>query len=349
MLAYRLWCLGPAVVSRYQPPYTLTSDIVRQIAEVAELLGRFEAQQEREDPLRLRRINRIRTVTGSLAIEGNTLSEAQITAILDGRSVIAPPREILEARNALAVYEALPRWDPLAESDLRAAHRQLMHGLVDSAGHYRRGGVGVMAGREVLHLALPASQVDRLMHELFGWLRDSPEHPLIQSAVFHYEFEFIHPFDDGNGRMGRLWQTLLLSRWRPRLAHLPVESLVHRHQAAYYAALQASNEHSDSAPFIEFMLTMIRDALRENLSPQATPQAAPQVIELLRCLDSERSRAELQSALGLADRKSFRQRYLQPALDGGWIEPTRPDHPSSPAQRYRRTGLGERLVAGLAP
>lgn len=348
--------LGIAAVSRYQPPYTLTGAIVGLVADIGELLGRFEALREREDPLRLRRVNRIRTIAGSLAIEGNTLSEAQITAILDGKAVIAPPREILEARNALAVYETLPRWNPQAEADLLAAHQQLMQGLIDSAGHYRNGGVGVMAGQQVLHMAPPASQVHRLMHELFAWLGACSEHPLIVSSVFHYEFEFIHPFTDGNGRMGRLWQTLLLSRWRPRLAHLPVESLVHRHQAEYYAALQAGNDQSNSAPFIEFMLTMIRDALRENLSLQADPQdapqeslqASPQVFALLRLLVQERSRAELQAALGLTDRKSFRLRYLQPALDGSWIEPTRPDHPSSPAQRYRRTGLAERLLAERA-
>jgi Fic family protein len=338
-------------VSRYQPPYTLTGAIVSLVADIGELLGRFEALQERS-PLRLRRVNRIRTIAGSLAIEGNTLSEAQITAILDGKAVIAPPREILEARNALAVYEALPRWNPQAEADLLAAHRQLMQGLIDSAGYYRNGGVGVMAGQQVLHMAPPASQVHRLMHELFAWLGTCSEHPLIVSSVFHYEFEFIHPFADGNGRMGRLWQTLLLSRWRPRLAHLPVESLVHRHQAEYYAALQAGNDRSNSAPFIEFMLRMIRDVLQENLSPQAghqdAPQASPQVIALLRILDRERSRAELQAALGLADRKSFRQRYLQAALDGGWITPTRPDQPSSPAQRYRRSELAERLLAERA-
>jgi Fic family protein len=332
-------------VSAYRPPCTLTGAIVGLVADIGEWLGRYEAQQEREDPLRLRRINRIRSITGSLAIEGNTLSEAQITAILDGKPVIAPPREILEARNALAVYEALTDLDPYREADLLAAHQRLMQGLIDSAGRYRRGGVGVMAGQQVLHMAPPARQVERLMHQLFAWLSGSPDHPLIMSSVFHYEFEFIHPFADGNGRMGRLWQTLLLSRWRPRLAHLPVESLVHRHQVAYYDALQRSNEMADCAPFVEFMLTMIRDALRENVSPQASPQASPQVLALLRLLDRERSRAELQAALGLKDRKSFRLRYLHPALDGGWIESTRPGQPSSPAQGYRRTVLGAQLLS----
>lgn len=220
-------------MSAYRPPFSLTGEIVSRVAEIAELLGRFELRLERDDPLRLRRINRIRSVTGSLAIEGNTLSEAQITAILDGKWVVAPPREIQEARNALLAYDRMPAWNPLREVDLLAAHQLLMAGLMDSPGSYRAGGVGVMAGEQVLHMAPTASQVPRLMADLLAWLGASGEHPLIASSVFHYEFEFIHPFADGNGRMGRLWQTLLLSRWQPLFAHLPVESLVHRHQAAY--------------------------------------------------------------------------------------------------------------------
>lgn len=329
----------------YRPPFTLTSEIVSRIAEIGELLGRVDERRGRDDWLRLRRINRIRTITGSLAIEGNTLSEAQITAILDGKRVIAPPREIQEARNALAVYEAMQTWDPWREADLLAAHRQLMLGLLDSAGAYRQGGVGVMAGEQLLHMAPPASQVPRLMGALFDWLRSSRDHPLIASAVFHYEFEFIHPFADGNGRMGRLWQTLLLSRWRPLFAHLPVESLVHHHQAAYYRAIQQSNAASDSAAFIDFMLEMIRDALAENLSPQVAPQVSPQVAALLQALRGDMSRAELQAALGLRDRKSFQQRYLLPALAGGWIEATLPDKPNSRFQRYRLTEAGAAVLS----
>ena len=156
-----------------------------------------------------------------------------------------------------------------------AAHRQLMLGLLGTAGNYRQCGVGVMAGTRVLHMAPLASQLPRLMDDLFGWLARTPEHPLIASAVFHYEFEFIHPFADGNGRMGRLWQTLLLLRWRPLFADLPVDSLVHRHQAEYYQAIQRSTVDTDSAPFIAFMLRMIRDALLENLNPQVSPQVTP--------------------------------------------------------------------------
>lgn len=247
--------------SAYQPPFTLTSDIVSLVADIAEKIGRLSAKPDFDMSLRLRRINRIRTITGSLAIEGNTLTEEQITAILDGKMVLAPPREVQEARNALAVYESLSEWNGLKEADLLTAHQQLMLGLLDYPGAYRQGGVGVMAGDKVLHMAPPASRVPVLMTQLFGWLRTSREHPLIASSIFHYEFEFIHPFEDGNGRMGRLWQTLLLSRWQPAFAWLPVESLVHQQQAAYYKALSDSKAATDCAPFIRFMLGCIHEAV----------------------------------------------------------------------------------------
>ena len=322
----------------YLPPFTITAQILRLVAETAEVIGRLSAQMELEQGLRLRRANRIRTVQGSLAIEGNTLTEAQITAILEGKRVIAPPREIQEARNALAAYEALPSWTPHKRADVLAAHRLLMMGLLDEAGRYRRGGVGVMSGETVIHMAPPASRVDSLMNDLLGWLKKTDQHPLIASCVFHYEFEFIHPFSDGNGRMGRLWQTLILSRWNPIFANVPVESLVHQNQQAYYQALQNSTNGSDSAPFIEFMLQMILRAFRENLTPQVTPQ----VNSLLGVLNGEMSVGELLELLGLSDRKSFRERYLKPALNAGLIEMTLPDKPNSRLQHYRLTPLGLR-------
>lgn len=276
-------------MQKHQPPFTLTGDIVTLVAEIAEQVGRMSAQPNAGMDLRLRRINRIRTVTGSLAIEGNGLSEDQITAILEGKTVLAPPRELQEARNALAAYERLAEWNPHNEEGLLAAHRQLMRGLLDHPGAYRRGGVGVMGNGKLLHMAPRANRVPRLMGQLFGWLGNTHEHPLIASSVFHYEFEFIHPFADGNGRMGRLWQTLLLSRWQPAFAWLPVESLVHRHQGAYYQALNASTAASDSAPFIRFMLGCIRDAVSKAdaktrvKKPVKTRVKTPQqILDLLR-------------------------------------------------------------------
>ncbi|TVQ24098.1 MAG: Fic family protein, partial [Spirochaetaceae bacterium] len=238
----------------YQPPYTITEEILNRVAAISESVGRMTVVADQAKAVRLRRINRIRTIHGSLAIEGNTLSEAQITAILEGKRVVAPPREVREVKNALAAYDRFHTWIPEAEKDLLEAHQILMSGLIDEAGAYRQGGVGVMAGQDVIHLAPSAHRVPGLMADLLGWLAATDAHPLIASSVYHYEFEFIHPFADGNGRMGRLWQSLILTRWNAVFADLPVESLIFEHQAEYYQALEESSRRADSAPFIAFML-----------------------------------------------------------------------------------------------
>jgi Fic family protein len=321
----------------YTPPFTITSDILRLVAEIGEAIGRLSALADTAKALRLRRINRIRTIQGSLAIEGNTLSTAQITAILDGKRVVAPSREIQEARNAIAAYDRFEHWQPDSEEKLLEAHRILMTGLLEDAGAYRRGGVGVMTGEQVIHMAPPAERIPALMDNLLRWLHTTDQHPLVASSVFHYEFEFIHPFADGNGRMGRLWQTLILFRWNPLFEHIPVESMIYEHQAEYYQALQRSTAQTDSAPFIEFMLKMIREAI----TPQVAPHVTPQVERLLEALLGDISREDLQSALGLQDRKSFRVRYLAPALADGLIEMTIPNKPNSRLQKYRLTETGQ--------
>jgi Fic family protein len=332
----------------YQPPFTLTPGILNQVAEVAEMVGKLSAENPSADDLRLRKANRIKTIQGSLAIEGNTLSEEQITAILAGKRVLAPPREILEAQNAFAAYERLENWKPVAEADLLEAHRLLMEGLLDSAGKFRAGGVGVMKGEEVIHMAPPASQVPQLVGNLLNWLAETDHHPLISSSIFHYEFEFIHPFADGNGRVGRLWQSLILMGWKPAFAGIPVESLVFRNQADYYQAIQASTAQADCAPFVEFMISRIADAIGAP-TPQATPQATPQVNALILAFNGQMGREELQADLGLADRKSFRERYLTPAVEMGLVEMTQPDKPNSPNQRYLLTPQGRKYRIRLDP
>lgn len=329
---------------KYKPPYTITPEILNRVAAISEAIGRLTVLADQAGALPLRRINRIRTIHGSLAIEGNTLSEAQITAILEGKRVIAPPREVQEVKNALAAYDRFDTWKPEAEKDLLEAHRILMSGLTDEAGIYRHGGVGVMAGQQVIHMAPPANRVPQLMGDLYGWLAATDAHPLIASSVFHYEFEFIHPFADGNGRMGRLWQSLILARWNPLFADIPVESLIFEHQAEYYQAIQESTQKTDSAPFIAFMLRMILDTVTTS-APQVSPQVTPQVGELLAAIRGEMSREALQSALGLSDRKSFRARYLKPALADGMIEMTIPDKPNSRLQKYRLTDKGRQWLA----
>ncbi len=219
-------------MSHYQPPFTITPAILHLVAEIGEALGHWSAWSGGELSPRLRRGNRIRTIQASLAIENNTLSEEQVTAVLGGKQVLGLPREIQEVRNAFATYEHLPHWQPASLHDLLAAHGLLMAGLLDDAGQLRSGGVGIYHDKVLVHMAPPAKRVPVLMQNLLDWLARGEVSALVASYIFHYEFEFIHPFADGNGRMGRLWQTLILSRWKPLLAFLPVETVIREQQAA---------------------------------------------------------------------------------------------------------------------
>lgn len=252
-------------MSRYQPPFTITPGIVNQVVEFGELLGHWAAQSGRSSPL-LRRENRIRTIQASLAIEHNSMSTGQITALMEGKRVLAPAKDIQEVRNALLAYEKMSTWQSHKYADLLDAHLTLMAGLIDGPGALRQGDVGVYRGQTLVHMAPPASQVPRLISELLDWLNTTEVSPLIASSVFHYEFEFIHPFADGNGRMGRLWQTLILSQWRSELAWLPVETLIHHQQDRYYQVLRECDKASDCTAFIAFMLEKMTEALREAIS-----------------------------------------------------------------------------------
>ena len=323
------------------PPFSITPGILSLVEQIGEAIGRAEAVVPGMD-FRLRREARIRTVHGSVAIEGNALSEEQVSAILDGKRVLGPPRDVQEVRNAILAYDRAEDWTPSSESDLLAAHEVLMGGLAQTPGRYRTGNVGVVGPEAVHHIGPPARRVPELMAELLGWLRATREHPLIASSVFHYEFEFIHPFEDGNGRLGRLWQTLVLTRWKPLLSHVPVESVVRARQSDYYEAIERSSAAGESTLFIRFMLEAILDAVREG-TPQETPQVSPQVERLLLVLDGEMSGREVLEALGLRDRKWLRRSYLGPALKGGLVEMTRPETPSARNQRYRLTPAGRRL------
>ena len=290
----------------------------------------------------MRRENRLRTIHASLAIEDNTLTLEQVTAVIEGKRVLGHPREIQEVRNAFVAYEAMENWHANSERDLLSAHELLMRGLMDEAGCYRSGGVGNFQGKQLVHMAPPAGRVPELMADLLGWLATTTEHPLIAGCVFHYELEFIHPFADGNGRMGRLWQTLILRDWKPLLAYLPVETVIREHQESYYQALAAADEQTDATPFIAFMLDALHAAIREATgADQVTDQVTDQVAALIRGIgNGELSSSDLMQTLGLAHRPTFRENYLNPALAGGWIERTQPDSPRSPKQRYRLTTKG---------
>jgi len=248
---------------RYQPPFQITARALNLVAQISELLGRWSVSAEASLAPQLRRDNRIRTIQASLAIENNSLSLEQVTAVLAGKRVLGQPREIQEVRNAFVAYEHMADWQPGSREDLLSAHGLLMVGLMDVPGRFRRGGVGIFRGDKPVHMAPPASRVGALIDQLLGWLDRTDVHPLIASCVFHYEFEFIHPFADGNGRMGRLWQTLILGRWQPMLAYLPVETVIRSQQQDYYAALAASDQASDATPFVEFMLQALQAAMSE--------------------------------------------------------------------------------------
>jgi len=321
----------------YQPPYTITPAILNLVAEISELIGRYTILAEQNLTPRLRRENRIRTIQASLAIENNTLTLEQVTAVIDGKRVLGLPREIQEVRNAFAAYEAMDNWHPASEADLLVAHSLLMSTLVDQPGVFRSGGVGIFRGEHLVHMAPPADRVPYLMVDLLDWLKRSEEHPLIGSCLFHYELEFIHPFADGNGRMGRLWQTLILRQWKPLLGYLPVETVIRERQNEYYRALAEADERADAAPFVEFMLQALRDAMREaGGTDQVSDQVSDQVKMLLEAIgNSELSGSELMNALGFSHRPTFRANYLNPAMEGGWLDRTQPGSPRSPTQRYR--------------
>ncbi len=333
-------------MTRTYPPYTITSTVLKLVAAISEQLTALAMSgaltAESLSP-RLRRENRIRTIHASLAIENNTLSLEQVTDIIDGKPVIGPPRDIQEVRGAVAAYEQLDVWQAHNLQDLLSAHALLMHDLVEQPGKLRTGGVGVFQGRKLVHMAPPASLVRGHLENLLQWLQNTDEHPLITSCVFHYEFEFIHPFHDGNGRMGRLWQTLILSKWKPVLAYMPVETIVRNRQAEYYASLGQADAQGEATRFVEFMLQALRDTLAGMLSDQASVQVTDQVRRLVEALGGdERSSAELMRALGLRHTPTFRKSYLQPALDAGLVERTQPDSPRSPTQRYRLAPSGRK-------
>ena len=323
----------------YQPPFQLTHRMTARVADIAERLGAWKAAHRGTLVPELRRGNRIRSLQASLAIEQNTLSVEQVTAVLAGKPVLGSPKEVQEVRNAFAAYETMERWQPHRLADLLQAHGLLMAGLVDRPGKLRDGDVGIWRGSKLLHMAPPAGQVPRLVKDLLAWLRRTDAHPLVASAAFHYDFEFIHPFSDGNGRMGRLWQTLILARWQPMLAWLPVETVIRHRQRDYYAQLARADAASDCSGFIEFMLQAIADSLDEAIAAETRVEArvqmrvekttrTPELILVLLRGQSELTLSEVARAIGLAPstveraaarlQAEGRLRHVGPKKGGHW-------------------------------
>lgn len=275
------------ILSLMKPPYQITEEILKLVVAISERLGEINAIHLYKPPAELRKKNRIKTIQSSLEIEGNTLSEAQITALLNNKRIIAPQKDILEVKNAIEVYSLLQEFDPNSLKDLEKAHAILMKGLIEDAGKLRTKNVGIVKGSKVTHVAPSGTLIKGLMNDLFAYLKKDKEILLIKSCVFHYEFEFIHPFPDGNGRMGRLWQTLILMQKYPVFEYLPVESLIKQNQEAYYEALSLSDKSGHSTVFIEFMLKIILKALENLLNTQNRTLTTEDRIDLFRTIINE--------------------------------------------------------------
>ena len=329
-------------MSDYKPPFHITDKIANLVASISEQIGRITVLSHGNLNPHLRRENRIKTIHSSLAIENNSLSLEQVTAILEGKRILASPNEIREVENAYKSYEMMLGLDPYSIEDLLKAHGIMMDFLIPESGHFRSGNVGVFDGDVVVHMAPPASFVPTQIKNLFNWYKTSETHPLIKSAVFHYEFEFIHPFADGNGRMGRMWHSLLLGNWNEIFFWLPIEELIRSRQHEYYNSLTKADTEADSSVFIEFILEIILDTLQQisvvgdaTIGEKATESSCIQ--KLLNAIgDSELSAKEIMDILGLSHRASFRMHYLNPALERGLIIMTIPDKPNSKNQKYKK-------------
>jgi Fic family protein len=325
--------------SGYEPPYHITDKMVNLISRITEIVTTIEIKQQINSNPKLRRDNRIKTIHASLAIENNTLTLDQVTDIIDGKRVLGPQNEIYEVKNAFEVYEKLLQMKAYSIHDMLMAHKILMKDLTKEVGIFRNGGVGIFAGEKLVHMAPSAELVPSLVKELFAWLKTSKDvHPLIKSSVFHYEFEFIHPFADGNGRMGRMWQTLLLYNWNSVFGWLPVETLIKERQEEYYRVLGECDYEANSTKFVEFILRALYDTLIEvSKTDQVTDQETDQVKKLMHVIGDEvLSAAELMNRLGIKHKPTFRDNYLKPAIEKGIIEMTLKDKPNSSKQKYRK-------------
>lgn len=324
--------------NKYVPPYEITDEMLRLISDIMENLGRLSGVNELEKLPRLRRVNRIKSIHSSLAIENNTLSFEQVTAVINGKPVLAPQKDVLEVQNAFRAYEKLDEINPYSIDDLLKIHGVMTDGLVKEAGQLRSGQVGVYnQDGKVVHLAPPAEFVPGQIAQLFDWVQTSKTNMLIKSSVFHYEFEFIHPFNDGNGRTGRFWQTALLASWKPIFAWIPIESIIKNNQEAYYNAIALSTSQGKSNIFVEFMLDVINNAIKELVddAKNHSNHLNNRIAELLKVIESyPQSATELMEKLNLKSRAGFRNNYLQPALDAGLIGMTEPDKPTSKNQKY---------------
>ena len=325
-------------MERYKPPFEITNRMLNCVSSISEKLGRIETRRTLERQPHLRRNNRIQSVHSSLKIEANSLSLDSVRDVLNEREVIGPEKEIQEVKNAFAAYDQIDAVDPYSLDDLLRLHGVMTRLTVEESGVFRSGAEGVYRGGVCIHIAPPPEMVPPLMRQLFDWIaaRRGEIHPLILSSVFHYEFVFIHPFRDGNGRMARLWQTALLSRWNPLFEYIPIESQIERFQDGYYDAIAVSTSEGSSTAFVEFMLDRIDEVLDRVIAQERGGGQTEQVRRLLAAMeyDTPYTAAALMRLLGLKSRDALRNNYLNPAIEEGLIQMTVPDKPTSRNQRY---------------
>ena len=322
----------------FQPPFEITNKMLDLCASIMEKLGSLNSVNQLEKVPRLRKVSRIKSIHSSLAFENNTLTLEQVTDVLNGKRVIGIDSDIKAVRNAAKAYELLDEIEPFSVNSLLETHAVMMDGLVPIAGMFRSGGVGVFdSNGKLIHTAPPANMLNKLVYQLFDWVNGAEVQMLIRSSVFHYEFEFIYPFTDGNGRMGRLWQTALLASWKPIFKWIPIESIIKDNQEQYYQAITQSTVEGKSNSFIEFMLGVI-DVAIGHISVDAQKHynhLSVQINKLMSVIETYPQTAQqIMTKLGLKSRDGFRKNYLIPALDAGLIGMTLPDKPTSKNQMY---------------
>lgn len=329
-------------MGNYQPPFEITNEILSLVSLISEKIGTITATTNMETRPHLRKNNRIKSIHSSLKIEANSLTLGQVRDVINGRIVLGEQREIQEVKNAYAAYERLPEIDPYSIHALKQFHGLMTKYLIEESGEFRRGQEGVFNGDQCIFMAPPAQFLPMQMEELFAWMKKSKDtiHPLILSSVFHYEFVFIHPFADGNGRMARLWHTAILSKWKPIFEYIPIESQIEKFQEEYYGAIAKCHVVGSSTIFIEFMLTQI-DHILDELVVQISDNSE-QMTEYMKKLlnvmeyDVPYTAADLMDKLEMKSKDSFRNHYLHPAMDLGLIEMTIPEKPNSRNQRYKK-------------
>lgn len=327
-------------MSGYIPPYTISNKMFELVSEISEKVGRITSHKELESKPHLRRNNRIRSIHSSLKIEANSLSLSDVRDVINGHLVLGDQKEIQEVKNAYVAYEKIPEIDPTSISDLKRIHGILTYRTARESGVFRKGDEGVLSGSECIFVVPPPHMVNELMRDLMQWVKENEGviHPLILSAIFHYEFVFIHPFADGNGRMARLWHTVLLYRWRSVFEYIPLESQIERFQNEYYDAIAVCHTKDNSDIFIEFMLDMINQILDEVVLQvnRSNSEVSEYVKRMLAVMEYEvpYTSNSIMEALGLKSKETLRKNYINPAMELGLIKMTLPDKPNSRNQRY---------------